>query len=47
VLPPEGEASSRPLRDTLLGAGLYPSDIDVFVTHLHFDHAGGFTERDP
>jgi len=28
-------------------AGLSPEDIDIVVaTHLHFDHAGGFTTRD-
>jgi glyoxylase-like metal-dependent hydrolase (beta-lactamase superfamily II) len=32
---------------TLGGAGLQPDDIDiVLATHLHFDHAGGFTSRD-
>lgn len=34
--------------DRSLGeAGLAPEDIDiVLATHLHFDHAGGFTVRD-
>ncbi len=37
----------RALVDTLRDAGLYASDIDiVLATHLHFDHAGGFTVRD-
>jgi glyoxylase-like metal-dependent hydrolase (beta-lactamase superfamily II) len=31
----------------LAEAGLAPEDIDiVLATHLHFDHAGGFTTRD-
>jgi len=31
----------------LAAAGLRPADIDiVLATHLHFDHAGGFTVRD-
>jgi methylmalonyl-CoA epimerase len=38
---------SRSLADTLAEAGLAPEDIDiVLATHLHFDHAGGFTVRD-
>ena len=32
------------LQSTLAYAGVRPSDIDlVLATHLHFDHAGGFT----
>jgi methylmalonyl-CoA epimerase len=32
------------LQDSLAEAGLRPEDIDVVVaSHLHFDHAGGFT----
>jgi methylmalonyl-CoA epimerase len=32
---------------SLAEAGLSPEDIDiVLATHLHFDHAGGFTTRD-
>lgn len=38
---------SRHLDHTLAEAGLAPEDIDiVLATHLHFDHAGGFTVRD-
>jgi methylmalonyl-CoA epimerase len=37
----------RHLDHTLAEAGLTVQDIDiVLATHLHFDHAGGFTERD-
>jgi methylmalonyl-CoA epimerase len=35
------------LEDSLADAGLSVDDIDiVLATHLHFDHAGGFTVRD-
>ena len=38
---------ARHLDHTLAEAGLTPEDIDVVLaTHLHFDHAGGFTVRD-
>jgi len=38
---------SRNLDDTLAEAGLAPDDIDiVLASHLHLDHAGGFTVRD-
>ncbi len=38
---------SRHLDHSLAEAGLSPEDIDiVLATHLHFDHAGGFTVRD-
>jgi methylmalonyl-CoA epimerase len=38
---------SRSLDDALVEAGLAPDDIDiVLASHLHFDHAGGFTKRD-
>ena len=38
---------SRNLDHTLAEAGVSPEDIDiVLATHLHFDHAGGFTVRD-
>ena len=36
------------LSHALPGAGVAPEDIDiVLATHLHFDHAGGFTQRGP
>jgi methylmalonyl-CoA epimerase len=42
-----GVDRSRNLDHTLAEAGLAPEDIDiVLATHLHFDHAGGFTIRD-
>ena len=38
---------SRNLDHTLAGAGLDADSIDiVLASHLHFDHAGGFTKRD-
>jgi methylmalonyl-CoA epimerase len=38
----------RHLDDALADAGLSADAIDiVLATHLHFDHAGGFTRRDP
>lgn len=38
---------TRSLSDSLAGAGLGVEDIDVVLaSHLHFDHAGGFTRRD-
>lgn len=41
-----GADRSRTLDHTLAEAGLTPEDIDiVLATHLHFDHAGGFTVR--
>jgi methylmalonyl-CoA epimerase len=37
----------RHLDHTLADAGLSAEDVDiVLATHLHFDHAGGFTVRD-
>ena len=34
------------LTASLAAAGLRPEDVDIVVaTHLHFDHAGGFTAR--
>jgi methylmalonyl-CoA epimerase len=42
-----GVERARNLDHTLAEAGLAPEDIDiVLATHLHFDHAGGFTNRD-
>jgi methylmalonyl-CoA epimerase len=42
-----GVERNRHLDHTLAEAGLAPEDIDiVLATHLHFDHAGGFTVRD-
>ena len=36
------------LSQSLPAAGTAPADIDiVLATHLHFDHAGGFTAREP
>jgi methylmalonyl-CoA epimerase len=38
---------ARHLDHALADAGVAPEDIDiVLATHLHFDHAGGFTVRD-
>ncbi len=38
---------SRTLDDALAEAGVAPDEIDiVLASHLHFDHAGGFTVRD-
>ena len=38
---------SHNLIDSLAAVGVSPRDIDiVLATHLHFDHAGGFTTRD-
>ena len=37
----------RNLDHALADAGVAPEDIDiVLATHLHWDHAGGFTVRD-
>lgn len=42
-----GVERERHLDHTLAEAGLAAEDIDiVLATHLHFDHAGGFTKRD-
>ena len=42
-----GVDRTRSLDATLAEAGLAPEDIDiVLASHLHFDHAGGFTFRD-
>ena len=38
---------TRSLEVTMAEAGIAPEDIDiVLASHLHFDHAGGFTYRD-
>jgi methylmalonyl-CoA epimerase len=38
---------ARTLDDTLAEAGIAPEEIDiVLASHLHVDHAGGFTVRD-
>src|SRR5256885_9218558 len=51
-----GEKQARQFRvwepDGLLGSlarlGVRPEEVDlVLTTHLHWDHAGGFTRRDP
>ncbi len=42
-----GVERARNLDHTLAEAGLAVDDIDiVLASHLHFDHAGGFTRRD-
>jgi methylmalonyl-CoA epimerase len=42
-----GVDRARSLDVTMAEAGLAPEDIDiVLASHLHFDHAGGFTYRD-
>src|SRR5262245_5176833 len=42
-----GVDRARNLDHSLAEAGLAPEDIDiVLASHLHFDHAGGFTVRD-
>jgi methylmalonyl-CoA epimerase len=42
-----GVERERHLDHALAEAGVAPEDIDVVLaTHLHFDHAGGFTRRD-
>ena len=39
---------SPPLVEALAAAGYDPARVsDIVLTHLHFDHAGGFTRRDP
>jgi glyoxylase-like metal-dependent hydrolase (beta-lactamase superfamily II) len=39
---------TRNLTHALEAAGVSPSDVDiVLASHLHFDHAGGFTTRTP
>jgi methylmalonyl-CoA epimerase len=42
-----GVDRTRSLEVTMADAGIAPEDVDiVLATHLHFDHAGGFTYRD-
>src|SRR3954471_24709182 len=42
-----GVDRGRSLAVTMAEAGIAPEDVDiVLATHLHFDHAGGFTTRD-
>jgi glyoxylase-like metal-dependent hydrolase (beta-lactamase superfamily II) len=42
-----GVERAHTLDHSLAEAGLAPDDIEiVLATHLHFDHAGGFTVRD-
>ncbi len=42
-----GVDRTRSLEVTMHEAGIAPEDIDiVLASHLHFDHAGGFTRRD-
>jgi len=42
------EGSPTRLESSLEALGVLPEDIDfVVATHLHFDHAGGGTVRDP
>jgi methylmalonyl-CoA epimerase len=42
-----GVERARNLDHSLAEAGIAPDDIEiVLATHLHFDHAGGFTMRD-
>ena len=44
----ENEGAPTRLEDALAELGVRPVDVDLVVnTHLHFDHAGGNTLRDP
>lgn len=44
----DNEGAPTRLEASLVSAGVSPADVDVVVsTHLHFDHAGGNTLRDP
>jgi len=46
--PPPGSSDSDRLQAAIRAAGFAPEDVDVVVnTHLHFDHAGGNTFRNP
>ena len=42
------DSTQYSVRSSLARIGLVPEDItDVLLTHLHFDHAGGSTEKSP
>ncbi|HUE76318.1 MAG TPA: MBL fold metallo-hydrolase [Longimicrobiales bacterium] len=44
----ENDGAPTRLEDAIRDAGRDPADVDVLIsTHLHFDHAGGNTVRDP
>ncbi len=44
----ENEGAPTRLEDAIRAAGFSPGDVELVVnTHLHFDHAGGDTVRDP
>lgn len=44
----ENEGTPTRLEDAIRHAGHDPADVDVLIsTHLHFDHAGGNTLREP
>ncbi|UCG75974.1 MAG: MBL fold metallo-hydrolase [Gemmatimonadota bacterium] len=44
----ENEGQPSRLEDSLRAAGVDPESVDTVVcTHLHFDHAGGATRREP
>jgi glyoxylase-like metal-dependent hydrolase (beta-lactamase superfamily II) len=46
--PERSEGPSSQLLDALHDAGFRPADVKYVInTHLHFDHAGGNTYRDP
>jgi glyoxylase-like metal-dependent hydrolase (beta-lactamase superfamily II) len=44
----ENAGSPSRLEDALRAAGFGPNDVEIMIdTHLHFDHAGGNTFRNP
>ncbi|HUG41940.1 MAG TPA: MBL fold metallo-hydrolase [Longimicrobiales bacterium] len=44
----ENDGTPTRLEDAIRDAGHDPADVDVLIsTHLHFDHAGGNTVREP